>query len=53
MRGLGVEASPAFSEEKAAKRLLLIWAMGVARARHPNDKSFCAAFFKKRLLAFR
>jgi len=44
------EASTSFSEEKEAKRLLLIWAMGVKKSRL-NDKLGRAEWFEKRLLA--
>jgi hypothetical protein len=50
----GDKASTSFSGEKEAKRLLLIWAMGVATFRLKRSKSFfappagcVAVFFKK------
>jgi hypothetical protein len=49
----GRKASTSFSEEKEAKRLPLYWAMGVGKIAPmaQSQKSFCAAFFKKRPLA--
>jgi hypothetical protein len=46
------EVRSRFFKKKRRKKLLLCWAMG---AEHPNthgpaNKSFCGAFFKKRLL---
>jgi hypothetical protein len=50
------EGSGSFSEEKegwppAQKRLLLIWAMGVAKSRLQNSKSFLRRFFFKKAAA--
>jgi hypothetical protein len=42
-----------FCEQKEAKRLCLLWAVGVVGATDSaqHRKSFCAAFFKKRPLS--
>jgi hypothetical protein len=51
---LSVEASSSFSEEKGTKKTFLCWAMGAGEItpEAQSHKSFCGAFFKKRLLAF-
>jgi hypothetical protein len=48
----GTHRAGTFFEKKARKKLLLRWVMGCDRAtaHAPAFKSFCAAFFKKRLL---
>jgi hypothetical protein len=46
------EASTSFFEKKEAKKLLLLWAMGVSQARAKTNKSFLVLFFKKELLSF-
>jgi hypothetical protein len=50
---LSEKISTSFCEQKEAKKLLLIWAMG-GRAITPmtqNNKRFLVLFFKKELLA--
>jgi hypothetical protein len=44
--------STSFCEQKEAKKLLLIWTwgVGVTTPMAQSHRSFCAAFFKKRLL---
>jgi hypothetical protein len=47
-------ARTSFSEEKEAKRLFCYvgtWALAAPQPTARRDKSFCAAFFKKRLLS--
>jgi hypothetical protein len=41
-----------FCEQKEAKKRLFIWAVLVSPPPAQTNKSFCAAFFKKRLLSF-
>jgi hypothetical protein len=47
------ESSTSIFEKKEAKKLLPLWGMGdaLASSMPQSGKSFCAAFFKKRLLA--
>jgi len=45
MRGYEGAASASFFEKKEAKKLLLLWAMGVSPARTKGNKNFLRAFF--------
>jgi len=45
------KAGSSFSEEKEAKRLLLIWAGGAQHSRLNRQKSFLQSFFSKKATA--
>jgi hypothetical protein len=47
-----LKGSASFSEEKEAKRLLLIWAIGVANFRLKSSKKFFALLFFKKAAFF-
>jgi hypothetical protein len=46
------DVSTSFSEEKEAKRLLLLGGFGVDRRKSRRSKSFLLLFFKKEALSF-
>jgi hypothetical protein len=54
LRQKGRKVSATFCEQKVAKKLYEsgLWAMSATTPITQHNKSFCGAFFKKRLLSF-